>query len=342
MYEQTIAAATVAALFELAVSKGASRTALATRSGIAPGDLTHGDSRLALSRYVALMRAGQELCDDPALALHFGESVDITEISIACSVGGTRTFDEAFTQLNRYARLDIDVHLIEGGDRFTLVRQNGEVWIVDTRSRPNDFPELTESTFARMVCSARRLSGDRPVFKEVHVTHAEPLHSSEYRRVFGAPLFFGSDRNGLRIDHELVSSWRFPASPRYVTAVLRDHAEALLRRLEESRSTRGRVESVLAPLLPTGDANVGTVAQRLGLSRQTLFRRLRSEGVTFRQVLDELRHKTALYCLMEEKVSVKKTARLVGFSDAAAFSRAFTRWTGSSPGAHVRVRAGPA
>ena len=73
------------------------------------------------------------------------------------------------------------------------------------------------------------------------------------------------------------------------------------------------------------------ISGRLGLSRQTLFRKLKAEGVTFEQVLDQLRHKLALQYLSGKKVSVNETAYLVGFSDPAAFSRAFKRWTGSSP-----------
>jgi AraC-like DNA-binding protein len=73
------------------------------------------------------------------------------------------------------------------------------------------------------------------------------------------------------------------------------------------------------------------IASFLGLSRQTLFRRLRADGVTFERVLEELRHKLALDFLTVNKASVKQTARLVGYSDASAFSRAFKRWTGVSP-----------
>jgi AraC-like DNA-binding protein len=74
-----------------------------------------------------------------------------------------------------------------------------------------------------------------------------------------------------------------------------------------------------------------TIAGKLGMSRQTLYRNLKAEGTTFEQVLDELRHQMALNYLSGKKVSVNEAAYLVGFSDPAAFSRAFKRWTGSSP-----------
>ena len=47
-------------------------------------------------------------------------------------------------------------------------------------------------------------------------------------------------------------------------------------------------------ILHTGDANMITIANKLGLSRQTLFRKLKMEGVIFEKVLDELRHTMAL------------------------------------------------
>jgi Helix-turn-helix domain len=75
------------------------------------------------------------------------------------------------------------------------------------------------------------------------------------------------------------------------------------------------------PILHTGEAGMDVIAGKLGVSRQTLFRRLKAEGVTFEKVLDELRHKLALHYLSGKKVSVNETAYLVGFSDPAAFSR---------------------
>jgi AraC-like DNA-binding protein len=330
MRELTMAASGVRALLDFAVSRGASRTVLAERSGINPAELADSDNRILFSKYVALMKAGQELCNDPALALHFGDAIDLSEISISVPSAIT-TIDEAFAQVNRYARLVVEVEGVGSGDRYQLKRAAGQLWVVDARRNASDFPELTETTFARMVCSTRRCFRDTPFFKAVHFTHAEPAYRADYERIFRVTVVFGSDKNALQIDEALLSKYRIPPSSRYASGVLRDHAEALLQKLESSQSTRGRVEGLLVPVLHSGDAAVDAVAGKLGLSRYTLFRRLKAEGVTFQQVLDELRHQTALHYLSGEKASVKRTARLVGFSDPTAFSRAFKRWTGRSP-----------
>jgi AraC-like DNA-binding protein len=112
---------------------------------------------------------------------------------------------------------------------------------------------------------------------------------------------------------------------------LTERGDALLKELEGSKSVRGRVESLLMPVLHTGDITMDSIAAKLAVSRQTLFRKLKAEGTTFEQVLDELRHKMAVHYLSGQKVSVNQTAYLVGFSEPSSFSRAFKRWTGSSP-----------
>ncbi len=67
------------------------------------------------------------------------------------------------------------------------------------------------------------------------------------------------------------------------------------------------------------------------MSRATLFRKLQAEGVTFAQVLSDVRRQQASYYLDEKGMSVAQTAHLLGFAEPSAFSRAFKRWTGSSP-----------
>ena len=94
---------------------------------------------------------------------------------------------------------------------------------------------------------------------------------------------------------------------------------------------RSEIERRIEPLLADGGVRIDRIARELGLSRQTLYRRLKAEGATFEELLDGVRNRVALRLIREEGLTVKEAAYRLGFSDPAAFSRAFKRWTGSSP-----------
>src|ERR1700733_9420648 len=168
MPELTVAAGLARGLMEFAVSKGASQAELSARSGIDAADLADIDRRVPFEKYVLLMRAGKELAQDPALALHYGETNDMSEVSVVGLIAyACETMVEAMVQVNRYGRLVVEFDGPQ--DRFTVVPREGGLWAVDNRENPNAFPELTESTFARMICGPRRF-GVTTLAKAVHVT----------------------------------------------------------------------------------------------------------------------------------------------------------------------------
>ncbi|HVY89891.1 MAG TPA: AraC family transcriptional regulator [Hyphomonadaceae bacterium] len=326
----TVGAGIPKGLMDLAVSKGADRDELFRRAGLTPADFEDQDNRIAMPDYIALMRAAKELANDQAIALHYGESVDLSEVSITgLLANASETMGEAMVQLNRFGRLAIEVEGVGPGEpRFESVFKDGGVWVMDRRTNPNVFPELTEVTFARLTHPRRFLP--RPHILEVHVTHSDPGYRAEYDRIFQCPVKFSTEWNAVRVDPELATH-RVRLQPQYVFGVLSERAEQLLKDLEQSKTDRGRVEALLLPILHTGEISMDTIAGKMGISRQTLFRRLKEEGVTYEQVLDELRHRLALHYLDGKKVSVNEAGYLVGFSEPSAFSRAFKRWTGKSP-----------
>ncbi len=119
--------------------------------------------------------------------------------------------------------------------------------------------------------------------------------------------------------------------PSSFRAFIGELAGAIERSVSRKPSFRHEVEACVEPLLASGDANIDRVARDMGLSRQTLYRRLKAEDVTFEQLLDELRRHLALKLINDQHLSVKQASWRLGFSDPAAFSRAFKRWTGTSP-----------
>jgi AraC-like DNA-binding protein len=134
-----------------------------------------------------------------------------------------------------------------------------------------------------------------------------------------------------------------PGASNPFLSFLGEVAKAMEGRVAEERPpapasrVRAEVEARLEPMLESGDVGIDRVARHLGTSRQTLYRRLKAEGVTYEQVLDGLRRRLALRLVRERALSVKEIAYRLGFSDPAAFSRAFKRWTGASP-SEMRTR----
>jgi AraC-like DNA-binding protein len=337
MAAPTIAAGYPRGLLDFAVSKGADRAALLEQSGITAEALDHQDNRVPVANYVALFEAAARLTGNPAIGLEYGKAVRMQEISIVGLIcEACETVLEVPIQLNRYAELVVDE---DRGEPATLMRgaaRDGGVWIEGPSNLFTENPLIAEAELARLVWNTRVMFANTPEFqgikfpRRVHLMREAPAHAAEFERVFDAPVVFGADWNAMEIDPAFLGLKQPPVN-RYVFGVLSERAEALLASLQQSRTTRGRVEAILMPILHTGAASMDMVADKLGLSRQTLYRQLKTEGVTFEEVLDELRHKLALHFLAGKKVSVNETAYLVGFSDPAAFSRAFKRWTGMSP-----------
>ena len=60
--------------------------------------------------------------------------------------------------------------------------------------------------------------------------------------------------------------------------------------------------------------------------------RLKESGVTFGELVGRVRRDLADDRLRRTDFNVKHISYLLGYSEPAAFSRAYKRWTGRSPG----------
>ncbi len=108
----------------------------------------------------------------------------------------------------------------------------------------------------------------------------------------------------------------------------------LRRRLSEldvTASTSERVRAVLLELLPGSEASIEKSAERLGMSKRTLQRRLEDEGVSFRILVNTCRENLARHYLSNTRLPVYEIAFLLGFEDPNSFYRAFMAWTGQTP-----------
>ncbi|MCF8481580.1 MAG: AraC family transcriptional regulator [Rhodospirillum sp.] len=91
------------------------------------------------------------------------------------------------------------------------------------------------------------------------------------------------------------------------------------------------IRSALEMEILAGYPAIDRVADRLGLTRRTLQRRLERNGATFTTLADALLRHRAELLLGDLALDIGMVSDAMGYSDPAHFSRAFRRWTGWSP-----------
>jgi AraC-like DNA-binding protein len=72
--------------------------------------------------------------------------------------------------------------------------------------------------------------------------------------------------------------------------------------------------------------------------KRTLNRRLRERGISFQELVEETRYHIARQMLRETDLAIVEIAAVLDYADAAAFTRAFRRWSGTTPAAWRKDR----
>lgn len=303
-------------------ARGIDVAPIATAAGIDPSALGPDDrvSRDALNR---LWAGAVEATGDPAFGLQVTRfAAQTTFHALGYAVLASGTLREAFERVIRYRRLIGDVlelRLREADDRYRFE--------IDVSSEPTIPFQAVDAIAAVSARQARMLRGCEPL--RVHFARPEPRDVEPYRRTFRAPLTFDADANALewaRADFEA-------SLPAGNAELARANDEVLVRylaRLQRSR-TSARVQEALLDALPNGPPSKPAIARALGMSARTLQRQLAAEGTSFSAVVEEARIALARTYVGEGRLSVTEIAFVLGFADTSTFSRAFKRWTGTSP-----------
>ena len=214
-----------------------------------------------------------------------------------------------------------------------VVLERGADGLTTFEEQPTFAPEtiLPALTEFGLCLTATRLDnwfGRRP--REAWFRHAAQGPAAEYERLLGCLVRFEQPRAALRFDDETLEAPSRQHDPR-LFQILEAHAARVLAEMPATASLRERVSRAVVERLREGEPGVADVARALATSERSLQRKLQAEGVSFRDVVDEARHKLAVVYLGDAALSLTDVACLLGYSEAAAFTRAFKRWTGQAP-----------
>jgi AraC-like DNA-binding protein len=142
---------------------------------------------------------------------------------------------------------------------------------------------------------------------------------------------FGQPANRLLFDASILDLPLVTADP-VAMELARAQCDRELAALVERAGLSGRVRAVIGKA-SQGFRSVDEVARRMHLSTRTLKRKLAAEGTSFTHLLEDVRRQRALLLLDDRELGVAEIAARLGYSDVANFTRAFRRWTGTTPAA---------
>lgn len=310
-------------------ARGLSGASLASRVGIDAAVLSDPEARIPLRCTTALWRLAVDVTGDPCFGVEVSRHARPGSFqTLGLGVVSSRTLADALERIVRYGDVVLTgerrnvVRCV--ADRYELVLGSLEAGDVQPA------PESMEAILASIVRVARFLLRTDITPVAVHLARQAPPPSDRFERFFGCEITYGCEHYLLAFDRTLVDQ-PLPAACDSLAEAADRLTREYVARLRPCGAFADEVRSVVVSLLTSGDATQRAVARALMMSERTLQRRLHDEGTTFRDVVADARIHLAKRLLVTERPGSQALARRLGFSEPAAFRRAFKRRTGMTP-----------
>ncbi|HEX8058899.1 MAG TPA: AraC family transcriptional regulator [Novosphingobium sp.] len=212
------------------------------------------------------------------------------------------------------------------------IQDDGQIAMVRIEMLPGFASRQTvESTVAIACRSYRELMAGAWQPESIHFRHGAPPDQATHKRVFGCPVEFNSEFDGILCTSaslDVPNPWADPA--------MAAHAQRFIDMLTEQRpssSVTEQARQAIFLLISSGNATKEKVAENLAIHPRALQRILSREDTNFGELLSEAKRELALRYLSGSTQSVTDIALLLGYSTISSFSRWFTEEFGKSPAA---------
>ena len=300
--------------------RGADTERLLENQGIPPEIVAQGGGKIARQQAWRFLYAAEHKEAFDNLGFLQGDSFAVSELGdVGNAIQRAKTLKDA---IETFCRL---LPTIADGNVAKLVQGDHLSWLVvyssdfDTNMRAADhFTILPLRAIIRLAAGPdwrpekiRLLTDPHPALRTLPDTADIDIH-------------FDQDVVGVAFKSELLSK-----PLRYADRQFEDPSEPELNRLSESESLEAFVRSLIPYQAPP---SAQETAERFGISRATLHRKLANEGVSYGRVVDRAKFGYAEELLKDSSVRIKEIAFILGYSTAGNFVRAFTRMAGTTPG----------
>lgn len=322
----TVLASSALSIWRALESYGIDPAGMFRRAGLDPDKLYDANARYRDAHVYRLWQLAVKATKDPCLGLKVASH---WHPSAAHALGyawlASATLKDALERTVRYFRMMSDkerLRLEESDEEFRLVIENPVA----------DYPTASEdldASFAALVHLCRACLGDS--FKPARITmrRPKPLDPAPFEEYFRAPVQYAGNEDSICF-HEADVVAALPTANAEIASASEKIVQNYLARFDRS-SVAMQVRARLTEQLPSGHVTQDSVAKALHLSLRSLQRRLKNEGTSYKELLDETRRELASHYMAESHLSINEITYLLGFSEPSNFSRAFRRWTGKSP-----------
>jgi len=237
-----------------------------------------------------------------------------------------RTLGEAMQAYQRYETLFYGRDMVEvlGAGEQIQVRWPAE----------DSVGELADTVaIAALITFLRRLVDEPPSPSSVSFVFPAPSAAARqaYETFFGCPVHFAQSHTCVSFPIHFLAM-PLPHSDPSMRNLLDRQARAMLLALPDSDSFDRALQQAMVRLMPEAAVTLPRLSAELHMSVRTLQRRLAERQLTWRELLDRTREQLARHYLAEASLTLGDIALLLGFSEHSAFSRAYRRWTGTTPG----------
>ncbi|MBL8679939.1 MAG: AraC family transcriptional regulator [Myxococcales bacterium] len=316
-------------LFRYAEHKGHDPTKIAARFGLSFEAMSAADARITVQAAQAIWAELPAMMGDDNLGLHLAEHMAPTGGLLPVFVmASASTLGEGFER-----GLELQRTLAEGSLWRKVEPPPAGLMVAyyefddPIAAAPR---HVLEFGMALIILAARRATGVDVSPAELRFRFERPEGYREAEALFRCPIRYGQPRDEMHFREETLALPVQTANPALL-AHLESHGKRILDGLAPEPTFAGRVRKFLRDNLasaPTLDA----VSRALGCAPRTVQRWLEREGTTLAKLYDRARFERACELLRDPTVGVRAVAIELGFSEQAAFHRAFVRWSGVPPG----------
>jgi len=303
------------------------------KCGLSLDDLRNPDRRVPLTAYLELLEACANALDDPLFGLRFGLEYDPHHAGVVGNIAlASHRVGEALEAMARYLPTMVD------GALFGHEEEDGQslIFVHYYDPMPMSYSQKCDWTVGFCCNVIRRGLGNARWTPEEVQLPALPDESAQVRRergrLIGTRVTDGHPWMGLRLDAEILARPMATADAA-IGQLMAHYGDLQLSAIPQDPGGLDTLRRELARLLVMGRANVEALARSCGLSVRTLQRRLNDGGLSYSELLDDVRHRLALNLLATEAPVMTEIAFSLGYSDVSAFNHAFRRWEGTTPGA---------